>query len=107
MSAAVAFPDARIEPWELHSELSVVSTEVRRRALELLPERHPGAFLAVLSRPAGTTPPEALEAEWNSAFPLAVLAYALMRLLQTLRSGMHFVAISVAVPLLVELLRQV
>ena len=35
-----------IELWELHSELVLVSPEVCRRALELLPERDPDAFLA-------------------------------------------------------------
>jgi hypothetical protein len=103
MSAAAAFPDARIERWELHSELSVVSAEVRRRALELLPEPRPGAFLAALSRPVAAEQ-AAPEAEGTISLPLAVLAYAVVRLFQTLRSGAQFVAISVALPLLVELL---
>ena len=34
------------EPWELHSELVLVCPEVKKRALELLPERDPDAFLA-------------------------------------------------------------
>ena len=37
-----------IELWELHSELVLVSPEVCRRALELLPERDPDAFLVRL-----------------------------------------------------------
>jgi len=41
-----------IQPWELHSELMYVDPEVRRRALELLPERDPYAFLARAPSPA-------------------------------------------------------
>ena len=105
MSAATAaFPDAGIERWELHSELSVVSAEVRKRALELLPERHPGAYLSVLRRQATALEAAVSEGEADVTLPVAVATYALVRLLQTLRSGTQFVALSVGLPLLVELL---
>src|SRR5215211_790098 len=41
-----------IELWELHSELVLVCPEVCRRALELLPERDPDAFLTQTPRVA-------------------------------------------------------
>jgi hypothetical protein len=80
VSAAVV----EIQPWELHSELVLVSPEVWRRSLELLPERDPDAFL-VGPRRAPVLPllPHGL--------PAAVLGYAVRRLAGTARFA--FIAI--------------
>ena len=92
-----------VESWELHSELAVVSAEVRQQALELLPEREPEAFLAAIRRTAVST--TAVGAERELPLAAAVAAYILLRLLQTVRSGALFLGACAAVPLLVELLR--
>jgi hypothetical protein len=70
--------DVRVEPWELHSELVLVSPEVWKRARELLPERDPDAFLiGPRQAPAEVRVPHGLAA--------AVGGYALRRLLETVR----------------------
>jgi hypothetical protein len=105
MSAAAALPDPGIQLWELHSELSVVSAEVRKRALELLPERDPSGFLSVLRRPNAFDSAGRTEAETALTLPLAVAVYALARIAQMVRSAACFVAGAVALASFVELLR--
>jgi hypothetical protein len=91
-----------IQDWELHSELSLVCPEVRERALELLPERDPDAFL--------TTPRVVLttgrvdEAQRPTSLPVAVAGYTLWKLIETARTGLVVVAAIVALALLVEVL---
>jgi hypothetical protein len=69
---------AEIEPWELHSELVLVCPEVWRRALELLPERDPDAFLVGPRRtPAEPRLPHGL--------PAAVFGHTLGRAVETAR----------------------
>jgi hypothetical protein len=96
--------DAEIEPWELHSELVLVCPEVKKRALELLPERDPDAFLPrarePVSRPAGT----AVAAQRTARLPVAVFGYALWRLAETVRSALFVVGGVVALALLAEVL---
>jgi|SRR6266550_1581431 len=96
--------NAEIEPWELHSELVLVCSEVRKRALELLPERDPDAFLPrarePVSRPAGT----AVAAQPTTRLPVAVFAYVLWRLVETARTALFVVGGVVALALLAEVL---
>lgn len=94
-------PPDEVEPWELHSELVLVSPEVFRRAIEELPERDPDAFLT--RSPAGA---EAAADERGEApaFIMAALGYTLWRLGQTVRFGLLLVGVLVALALLVELL---
>ncbi len=77
MSIAAELP-AEIEPWELHSELVLVSPEVCRRALELLPERDPYAFLVRPRRAAA-------EPRLPHGLPAAVFGHAVRRLVETAR----------------------
>jgi hypothetical protein len=104
MSAAAALPEGVIQPWELHSELSVVSAEVRERALELLPERDPSGFPSVLRRPNAFDSAGRTAAETAMTLPLAVAVYALVRIVQMVRSAAFFVAGAVALACFVELL---
>jgi hypothetical protein len=95
--------DGEIEPWELHSELVLVCPEVHKRALELLPERDPDAFL---TRPLGPVlvavdPPAQAEMAGNLA--AALLAYTLWRLAETARCGLIAVGAVVALALFAEL----
>ena len=94
--------EAEVEPWELHSELTLVSPEVRARALELSPERDPDAFLTAIGRPAVVTPSVPDEVETGPGLAVAVSAYALGRLLQTARSALLFIAGLVALASLIE-----
>jgi hypothetical protein len=74
-------PAPRIKPWELQSELALVSAEVRALALKRLPERDAYAFL----NPAPTASPALPAAPSHSR---AVATYALLRLAQTARLGL-------------------
>ena len=93
-----------IELWELHSELVLVSPEVWRRALELLPERDPDAFLArsrepiVLARVAS----EESDAPTRAA---AALQYTIWRFGQSARFALALTVGSVGLALLAEVLR--
>jgi hypothetical protein len=93
-----------IEPWELHSELVLVCPEVFRRALELLPERDPDAFLSRPRPPSVVRPRPAEPAE--TAPPLAGIAfrYAAWRLGQTARSALIPLGALVALASLAEVL---
>lgn len=70
----------QIEPWELNSELALVSPEVRRCALEQLPERRPYAFLVRRQEVAGPVAPVPSQGS-------AVAGYIFLRLSQTARLG--------------------
>ena len=96
MSAvAVDISTEEIEPWELHSELVLVSPEVCRRALQLLPERDPDGFL---DRPRD----EASDAPGQAT---AALQYALWRLGQSARFAVALTVGSVGLALLAEVVR--
>ena len=95
-------PDADVERWEVHSELALVSPEVRARALELAPERDPDAFLTALRRPLVVAAPDDVEA--GPGLAVAASAYALGRVIQTARSALLFVAGLVALASLIEVL---
>lgn len=91
-----------VQPWELHSELVLVSPEVCRRALEELPERSPYAFLA--RSPAHVAAPTD-EAVARAAASLgAVVRYTLRRSGETARFGLLVVGVLVALASLAELL---
>jgi hypothetical protein len=88
---------AEIQPWELHSELVLVCPEVCRRALELLPERDPDAFLV--------GPPRApAEASLPHGLPAAVVGYAAWRLAETARFALVSVGALAALASLAEAL---
>jgi hypothetical protein len=96
-------PTDDIEPWELHSELALVSSEVCLRARELLPERDPYAFLA---RPREIPLPVAPadEEEPELALPRAVVGYAAHRLFDAARFGLYAVGALAGLASLAELL---
>jgi hypothetical protein len=98
LRAVPAPANTDIEPWEVHSELVLVSPEVYKRALDLLPERDPDAFLA---RPRDTS---FEEAHHTASLPVAVLGYTLWRLAETARSALMALATVVVLALLSELL---
>jgi hypothetical protein len=91
-----------IEPWELHSELAVVCPEVCARALELLPERDPEAFLLRADRPA-VEPRSDEEDEPAPGLGVAVVAYALWRIGDTAQRAVVAVGLLAAVAMLAEL----
>jgi hypothetical protein len=93
-----------VEPWELHSELVLVSPEVCRRALELLPERDPYAFLARPRKPVAVPSVSSDEREVARGLPSAVAVYTLWRIGQTARSGLLAFGLIVALASLAELL---
>ena len=82
----------------LHSELVLVCPELRKRALDLLPERQPYAFLA---RRTPTTAGDASQPQ--PAVARAVVAYAGLRALNTLRMGLSTAAALGALAMLAEL----
>jgi hypothetical protein len=93
VSAAVV----EIQPWELHSELVLVSPEVWRRSLELLPERDPDAFLVGPRRaPAKPQLPHGL--------PAAVFGHAVRRLVETARIALVTIGGLAALASLAEVL---
>ena len=92
-----------IGPWELHSELVLVCPELRARALELLPERDPDAFLARPREPQLTTI-TIDEDQRPTSLPMAVAGYALLRLIEIARTALVTVACVVALALLADVL---
>ena len=82
----------------LHSELVLVCPELRKRALHLLPEREPYAFLArrTATTTADASPPQ-------QAVARAIVAYAGLRALNTLRMGLSAAALFGALAMLAEL----
>jgi hypothetical protein len=94
-----------VEPWEVHSELALVSQEVYERARELLPERDPDAFLARLSDApfrAGATFAPSRSA---GGLATALVEYTLWRVVETARSALVVLGAVVALASLAELLR--
>jgi hypothetical protein len=91
------------EPWELHSELVLVSPEVYRRALELLPERDPDAFLTRREQIAEATPPS--DEKEIPALTSMILGYTLRQLGHSARFALALIVGSVVLALLAELLR--
>jgi hypothetical protein len=93
------------DPWELHSELVLVCPELRRRSLELLPERDPDAFL-VGPRAVPLFPERPLEErEAPPRLAVAIGAYAVWRLAQTARSALLFAGGLTALVALAALVR--
>jgi hypothetical protein len=95
--------DREIEPWELHSELVVVCPELRKRALALLPERDPDAFLTPSQVPAPLPPDTIGELPEATSLPVAVIGYTLWRLVDTARSAFIAIGAAVALTLLAEI----
>ena len=81
----------RVEAWEVRSELTLVSPEVRLHALGQLPERRPYAFLDF--------PPAVAEPRLAHEVPL----YVLRRVLQTAQASLTLVGALVAIALAAEL----
>jgi hypothetical protein len=94
----------RVEPWELHSELVLVCPEVCRRALELLPERDPDAYLARPRDPVLLPPGTADDGQVDTGLPAAVFRYTLWRLVETARSALVSVGALVTLASLAEVL---
>jgi hypothetical protein len=72
---------AVVEPWEIHSELALVSPEVCERARELLPHRDPDAFLP---RPLAMV---GAHSAGEPSLPIALAGYTFLRLAETARSA--------------------
>jgi len=96
--------DGGIEAWELHSELVLVCPEVRKLALELLPEPDTAAFVArpreLVLLPMGPVD----SAQRTLSFCAAIVGYTLWRLLETARIAFFSAGVVVALALLAELL---
>jgi hypothetical protein len=92
-----------VEPWEVHSELVLVSPEVCERALELLPERDPYAFMARPQTPVAVPSDAGDEREVTLGLPSLVALYGLWRIAQTLRAGLFAAGLVIAVALLIQL----
>jgi hypothetical protein len=94
---------ADIEPWELHSELVLVCPEVCARALELLPERDPDAFLVRREQqPFSVALPLDAQDEQATGLGTAVVAYALWRIADTAQRAVIALGLLAAVALLAE-----
>jgi hypothetical protein len=96
--------NAQVELWEIHSELALVSTQVRKCARELLPERDPDAFLGRLAEPISPARDTADKTGYLQSLPLAVVAYTLWRLAETARTALLALATVVVLALLAQLL---
>lgn len=91
-----------VQPWEAHSELSLVSLEVRQRLLELLPERD-AYSVPPLPRPAPPLPvPSQKEEPGVRAADL--LRYSVRRVGETVRLGLTIVGAIFLLALLAEVL---
>jgi hypothetical protein len=91
---------AVVEPWEIHSELVLVSPEVYERARELLPHRDPDAFLARRARVAPASEPAN-----EPGLPAALMGYTVLRLAETARSALIVVGFVVAFALVAQIVR--
>lgn len=87
-----------VEPWEIHSELVLVSPEVCERARALLPHRDPDAFLATRPRGIAATEPES-----EPGLPTALLGYTALRIAETARSALIVTAFVVALALIAQI----
>jgi hypothetical protein len=85
---------AVVEPWEIHSELVLVSPEVCTRARELLPLRDPDAHLAKRTRVAPAREP---------GFPVALVGYTALRVAETIRTALLVTALVVALALIAQI----
>jgi hypothetical protein len=98
-------PNRQIEPWELHSELALVCPEVCERARELLPERDPDAFLARAREPVSLLETRTVdEPQRRSSLLVALVGYAVWRLLETARIALFTLTAVIVLALLAELL---
>jgi hypothetical protein len=88
-----------VEPWEVHSELAVVSAEVRTHALDQLPERRPYVFLDF---PTATVVPDPVA---ESQLSYEVPAYVLQRVLQMAQTALTLVGALATIALAAELFR--
>jgi hypothetical protein len=103
MSAVAAETGAEeIEPWELHSELVLVSPEVFRRALEVLPERDPDAFLARARTPVAVA---ASEERDSPSLAAVALRYTLWRVGKSARFALAATVGSIGLGLIAEVVR--
>jgi hypothetical protein len=93
------------EPWELHSELVLVCPALRRRSLELLPERDPEAFLVRAGVSVGDDVAPVEEDGSEAVRASSVAAYAAWRAAQATRGGFFLVGSIAALAALAELLR--
>ena len=92
---------ADVQPWEAHSELSLVSPEVRQRLLELLPERD--TYTAPpLPRPSVPLPVAPQKKPGVRARDL--LRYTARRVGEMLRLGLAIVGAIFVLALLAEVL---
>jgi hypothetical protein len=91
---------AVVEPWEIHSELVLVSPEVYERARELLPPRDPDAFLTARPRVAAAS-----ETVREPGLSTALLGYTVLRLAETARSALIVLGFVVAFALIAQVVR--
>ena len=92
---------AGVQPWEAHSELSLVSPEVRQRLLDLLPERD-AYSVRPLPMPSVPLPVAPLKERGVRARDL--LRYTVRRVGETVRLGFTIVGAIFALALLAEVL---
>jgi hypothetical protein len=90
---------AVVEPWEIHSELVLVSPEVCERARELMPHRPPDAFLTTRAATAAAAEPAN-----KAGLSRALLSYTAWRLAETARSALIVFGIVVALALIAQIL---
>ena len=90
-----------VEPWEVHSELVLVSPEVYHQALAELPERDPDP---VPARPALSVHDPLHDREATGVSVNAVLRYTARRMAQTVEFGLILLGVLVALTLLAKLL---
>jgi hypothetical protein len=93
---------ADVQPWEAHSELSLVSPEVRQRLLELLPERD-AYSVPPLPRPSVPLPVAPHE-EKAALRPRDLLRYTVRRVGEMVRLGLTIVGAIFVLALLAEVL---
>jgi hypothetical protein len=93
------------QPWELHSELTLVDAELRRRLLELLPP--PTDVLAPRPRQpvaAAPAPAETAEPGADRANPLAILRYFAFRVGDMLQIALMVIGAVFLLALLAEVI---
>jgi hypothetical protein len=93
---------AEVQPWEAHSELSLVSPEVRQRLLELLPERE-AYRVPPLPRPSVPLP-VAPQKEKPGVRARDLIRYTVRRVGEMVRLGLTIVGAIFVLALLAEVL---
>jgi hypothetical protein len=93
---------AEVQPWEAHSELSLVSPEVRQRLLELLPE--PDTRRVPPEPRPSLPPPVAPQTQEPALRSRELLRYILRRVGETVRLALTIVGAIVVLALLAEAL---